>query len=375
MSDDELARRLRHALHREAQAVQPSAEGLTRIRAAIEAGPSRDAAVVPLHGLAEAAGRSRRPRQWVVVAAAAAAVLAITAAGTVLLRPGDPVIAAEIPAGVVQDNLPRPAVEPLPVYFVERQGSRWALVREFEPTTLTEPDQRLQAAVQLAVRGAAVDPDYTSAWRRLGLGGRVTASRSKDLLTVVLPPSLLPAPSGTTGADDLATLARLAVDQLVWTATATTRASLPVAVRADAADQSLLGRLALDGPFHRGDDADDPRAPVWISTLTHGQSLRVGTATISGDATAPVTGGVTWALVHRYPADEPTPAPGQVRPLGSPRGPVGTATLTLDDGSAARPGQRGTWKIRVTLPEPGEYTLVVRQAGGDWQETKEFTVR
>ena len=115
-----------------------------------------------------------------------------------------------------------------------------------------------------------------------------------------------------------------------------------------------------------------------MSTLTHGQLLRVGKATISGDATAPATGGVTWALLRVPVAAEPSPAvPASPAPpaVASPGSADGTATLTLDDGSAAKPGQRGGWKIHVSLTEPGQYTLVVRQAGSDWAETKTFTVR
>jgi len=375
MNDDEVVLRLREALRREADAVQPAPDGLQRIRAAIEAGPERDAAVVPLHGWVGPAGRPRRIRPWFGVAAAAAAVLAISVTAAVLLRPAAPVLTAEIPAGVVQDSLPLPVIEPLPVYFAERQGTKWALVREFEPTTLTDPDQRLRAAVQLAISGTAADPDYTSVWRSLGLTGTVSTSRSKDLITVTLPRQLLPARSALATTDDVATLARLAVDQLVWTATATTRASLPVVVRGTDAGASLLGELALDGRFSRGDDPGDPRAPVSVSTLTHGELLRVGKATISGDATAPALGGVTWALLRVPIVTEPTPDGAASPTVGPSSGSDGAATLTLDDGSAAKPGQRGSWKIHVTLTEPGQYTLVVRQTGSDWAETKTFTVR
>lgn len=175
MSEDlnrDLEGRLRRALAGQAESVCPS-DGLARIRAAI----ADDAATAP--------GRRRRwwrstsgplptllpslPRFGAPLAAAAA-ILALAVLTPALFRLAGPT--PESPAGegpsVVASGVSA-RVEPLPVYFITLGPDSWALTREFQPTTLTDPAERLRAAVRLAVTGAAADQGYTSVWRRLEL--------------------------------------------------------------------------------------------------------------------------------------------------------------------------------------------------------------
>jgi hypothetical protein len=340
--EDETVDLLRGALHREAETVSPSPDGLTRIRAAVGVPPST----------AERFGA----RHWLPVVAAAAAVLGVTTGGLALVNRTTPTTA--VPAAFVTDQPKPPPVAPLPVYFVQKQGSRWALVREFEPTTITDPTRRLQAAVRFAVDGKALDPDYTSVWRHKGLTGEVTTIREGERLSIVLTKDLLGRQSAE--APDPA-LAALAVQQLVWTATAVTQLSVPVEVRGETKNARLLQGLTLDTTFQRTTGAKDGRAPVWISTLAQDQALKVGTATIAGDAVSAGGARVTWTLRHPQ-------APQDADPVAQ-----GTTDLTLIG------GQRGTWRITVPLPSPGRYELAVQQSWPDgsgeaWEDTKTFRV-
>jgi hypothetical protein len=268
------------------------------------------------------------------------------------------------------------------VYFVQKQGTRWALVREFEPTTITDPNRRLQAAVRFAVDGRAMDPDYTSVWRAKGLAGDVTTIREADRLSIVLTSDLLGRESAA--APDPA-LAALAVQQLVWTATAVTQLNVPVEVHGDTTDARLLKGLQLDTTFQRGTGTRDKRAPVWISTLAQDQGLRVGTATISGDAVAVANARVRWTLrrtdepttkdpVAQGTTDLSTIAATAASAVGAPTGASPGAVAV-----PPAPGQRGTWKVTVPLPKAGRYELTVEQpwpdGGGDaWKDTKAFRV-
>jgi hypothetical protein len=374
--DDELASMLRAALRREADTVQPTEDGLARILdAASGTTPPARSVGRPARSTERPARRpSRRglPR-WVPVLAAAAtvAVLAaglgavriglIQAAGLARLTGAAPAGQARTPAG--------PA--PLPVYFVAYQRGRWALVREFEPTTATAADARLSEALRLAVRGQAGDPDLTSVWAVLGLRGDVAGTAGTGVtpggVTVRLSRPLLGAGSlprtTITGAD--VPSAGLAVQQLVWTATAVTGTSDPVELAGPDTVTPLLGSVPLGRAYPRAGGQDDPRAPIWISSISDGQRMVPGPATISGDAMTTTAGSVSWSLI-------------------GPDGTVaesGTATLTHEDGTPARAGERAVWRARMTLPAPGRYQLQVGQTWPDdprdalaWTDTKTLDV-
>lgn len=333
---DPIEARLRRALAQEAVSVRPSTDGLARIRAAIEA----DHAPVP----------SRWSRLWVPLAAAAA-VLAFAVLTPTLLQQN-----RTAPAQVAQDSQsPPPAVvEPLPVYFVAEQQGRWAIVREFQPTTLTDPRQRLEAALRLAVSGRADDADYTSVWRyehlTSALPGALTdavrAEQSSTTVSVTLASELL----GTTA--NTPSLARLAMQQLVWTATATIQEMLPVQVVAASPEAQLFGTLPLQSAFSRSLADGDPRAPVWISSLVDGQAVKVGTAKVTGDAANGTP--VRWTLRRTDGDTETEVATGLATPAS--------------DGTATAAGDRSEWHIELPLAQPGSHILEVTV--GTWTDTK-----
>jgi hypothetical protein len=401
---------LRGVLGREAGAVRPSPGGLARILAAAQAGgdtaaeaaghatasssadvPEGPGAAVPLRKLAtveietlprpagpepgDAAGRRRRirlslprrrssagPARW-VPALAAAAVLAILVGGLGavrlgVIRPPAAIVGGQGVPGKAQAAPP----PPLPVYLAAREQGRWALVREFTATTLTEPADRLTAALRLAVAGHGSDPDLTSVWSAGNLTGDVQGDLTRDEVVIRLSAALLGERQDLPAAARPA-LARLAIQQLVWTATAVAGRDVPVRVEGPAATSVLFNTLALHRGFTRDTATADPRAPVWISSVTDGQPVRPGITVVSGDALMTGTGVITWSL---------TGAGGVLVTSGQQE-------LTRAEGSRqpARPGERAVFQIQLLLPAPGRYVVSVTQlwpGTGDpaltWTDTK-----
>ncbi len=354
MSED-LELRLRRALAAEADTVQPT-DGLHRIRAAIAAGERLGDEDRGLRRLG-----LRLPRSWSPLAAAAA-ILALAVLTPVLFR-----LAAPGPEGVTAVASGGPDLaSPLPVYYVGEQDDRQALVREFHPTTLTSPPDRLQSAVRLAVAGDAADPDYTTAWPT---GTSVETVLDTDAISVQVSGGGLLA-STLTVTPQTEERARLAVDQVVWTATATAQQLLPVRITigdgGSTSDQRLFGALDLNRPFERSLGPDDPRAPVWVSSLVDGERLAVGTATVTGDSAVS--------------AGPPAPASGRwtLERLGQDgwaSETVGSGTLlpVLDAAADTSTASRRAWQITVALSEPGRYLLRVEQDG--WVATTQITVQ
>jgi hypothetical protein len=374
--DDATAALLRGALRRQAENVQPSAGGLARILAAAHrTGPptGRAADTVPSPPRTPSAtsvdrpGRisdtvplTRRPltppgtaderphrlARWAPVLAAAAAVM-IVFSGLGLARPGwvvAPGLDAVVGGAPAVGPSHPPPVEPLPVYLVEHQFGHWALVREFSPTTLTDPLERLSAAVRLAVAGTGADADHTSAWRAVGepasAAAEVTVTRDADGIVVRLPPVLLGTAPTTA---DSAPLAQLAVQQLVWTATATVRTNEQVRIEGPFPGSLLFGADLLGTPVGR--DGPDPRAPVWVASLVDGQRLVPGRAVIQGDAVQTPRGAVAWRLVDESGT--------QLNAGFAPLRPEPAGTLPV--------GGRGVWEVTLQLPAPGRYRFEVRQ--------------
>jgi hypothetical protein len=407
--DDVTAALLRGVLHRQGEAVHPSPDGLARILAAAHgtstpAGPPGDLPgdlrepgasdtplptahrpgrvgdTVPLarQPLTLVGTRGERPRglvRWMPVLSAAAAVMVVFAglgmarAGW-LHNPGLDAVVGRAPA--VGASHPAPA-EPLPVYLTERQNGHWALVREFVPTTLVDPADRLTQAIQLAVAGTGTDPDHSSAWRTAGLrdsaADEVTATSDATGVIVKLPAALL----GTAPKDPgQAPPAQLAVQQLVWTATATTHTTGAVRIAGPTSTAVLFGSYRLGGSTSR--DASD-RAPVSVDSLVDGQRLVAGRAVIQGDAVQTTRGTVAWRLIDAHGV--------QVNGGQAPLRPQ-----TQDQQGQLRIGDRGVWEVALQLPAAGRYRFEVAQPWPgtrnaadpvwlkvDWVDTKTLLVQ
>ncbi len=378
---DPVAAALRQALQAEALQVQPSPDGLLHIREAIGAGVSGgDRRVVWLAG----GGPGRR---WAPVLAAAAVLVAATAAGLVALGgPDDADHTAQpgpaAPTAVASTTGPSPErtatysphptqsatqqpapVSPtdaasgpgLPVYYPGVQGTRIALFREFHATTLSEPAARLQEAVTQALTRRPTDPDYSLPWAP---GSAATTSWTPELITV----DLNAAAAGTGLGSETATVA---VQQLVFTATAAVGSTAPVAITVQGKAVDLFGVLSGAQPFTRGTGADDPRAAVWISSLGQGQSVPRGSLHVSGDGVNVFENTLSWTLTRDGVQ-------------------VGTGPLmpTALGGGVLDTGQRGVWALDFSVTQPGSYELSVEvpdASNGEgsvvWKDTKGFVVR
>ncbi len=393
---------LRGALTREAASVSPSSDALARIRAAVAAERDIEAAVLPLVGRSGGGPvRTWARRAWLPLAAAAAVATLFVASPHL----GGP---APAPTAAPASRPAQPTVAPLPIYFLARSAPsggagaadtgepRWSLVREFVPTGLTDPAVRLDTALRIAVAGRS-DNDYTSVWRYehvtsampADLAGAVDGTSTGTSLIVTLAPTLR---GDTLRGDTVGSrLADLAVQQLLWTATAVAQRSVPVQVRISGeADQSLFGQPLRT--VERTIGAADPRAPVWISSLSEGQTVKVGQLTISGDAVPDRP--VTWTLARldgdaqqivatglARATDEDlaetvisaAAAPAAATPTGS------TATGSTAAGPAAPPvPTRVTWTVTATLPGPGRYLITVEVPSGSgpaWADARTVVVR
>ncbi|HEY6793669.1 MAG TPA: hypothetical protein VI248_03185 [Kineosporiaceae bacterium] len=297
---------------------------------------------------------------------AAAAVLAVLAGGLGGVRLGvfrAPDLAAVVGGWSASGDARPPAPPPLPVYLIAQRQGRWALVREFTPTTLTRPDDRLGAALRFAVAGAGHAPDLASVWSVEHLLGDVRAEVRAAEVVVRLSATLLGESHQPVSGPARPTLARLAVQQLVWTATAVLGRDAPVRVEGPTPTSVLFDTLPLNATFARGTGATDPRAPIWLSSVTDGQQVRAGALQVSGDALTTGTGTISWAL---------TDAAGTVVARGQ-------EVLRRADGSSPPPraGERAVFQIHVTLPARGHYVIAVTQdwpsagdPGATWTDTK-----
>jgi hypothetical protein len=357
-SEESLEQRLRRALVHEADAVRPG-DGWAGIHARIAARPlGTDPNPRPRRLI----GLPTR-RIWTPLAAAAA-ILVLAVAAATLLRTVRP---APVPPATVAG---RPS--PLPVYYLAQQQDRWALVREYLPTELTDPRARLEAALRAAVIGRAADPDYTSAWRRLAVGQDDTAELPRQIrasatatgIQVQMPGYLLTLAPGTPAAEDVDRLAGLARDQLVWTATATAGRTVPVTLTrgpgpTDGPTDRLFGAVPIGVPEARLPDGTDPRAPIWVSSITDGQQVRAGAPiTVRGDADLPLIG-------------VDSPLRWRLETLGDSPATVADGDLWVVDNLS--PPSRSTWEVQLPRLAAGRYVLTVTYLG--WADTKRLDVR
>jgi hypothetical protein len=394
--DDPTAQLLREVLAREADAVRPSPDGLRRIRAEI----ARQPRLLPAR------------RRWArVPVLAAAAVLAVAAAGgTALLRAvTHPSVGTDQVGGQVQPQIDRQEVREaptstLPVYVAGRQNDQTVLFREFRRAPATaDVDTQVASAVTVAMLSAPADPDYV---RLFASSPRPTvrASVTSQSIRLDISPAPRPAP-GVTGEE-----ARVALQQLVWTATAAAAVAAQAAPPGSGANaqpvplggrvvqitldqgsqERFFGQLRIDVPLRReSGTVADPRAKVWITDPAEGSTLVRGTLTADGDAVA-LTDASVFVVLFR----NDVPVRQEAVRLVASEASGGTR--------APQPGQRGIWKITGwDVGTPGRYRLEVSSpgathssAGGEesagkgpvsspassrtvafWSDDKTFTVR
>lgn len=284
--DDPLAARLRAALTSEADMVNPSDDGLQRIRSGMAAGG--------------------RPwwRHPAALAVAAALVLGL-AAGSIaaLLGGNDPeenIVAGEpsvstsasetsAPSSTAAEpteatDSPMPVEGDVYVYYIRDDETGPRLYREQRPNIGMEP---AQAALAMMLGEPALDPDYFSAWP---VGTELLAySVSGDTATVDL--SAFPAAGGQSE--------EVGVQQLVYTVSANDDAVEQVRLLVNGKEPQS-GHADLSEPVTRAAKVD-VQGPIWLLTPSEG-ATEPSTVTITGYGTA-FEGTVSWE-VRRAGSDE-----------------------------------------------------------------------
>lgn len=321
-----------------------------------------------------AVGRRRRPRWAAGVAglAVAATVAAVAFASGIVGAdpdPNDPAAGWSPPPSATPDATPPddasptpddaspthegtpPRLEgPLPVYYVGDTPAGPRLYREFRAPT-TERGDALATAVQMALELAPLDPDYRTPWPA---GLRAGSTYADGLLTVDLTApfvdvELVERPSAMSQDE-----ARMAVQQLIYTAQAAVQERAPVRFLLDGRP---LDRL-LGQPVAEPLAADDPmqvQAPVWIITPQQGDDA-AGSLQVDGRG-AFFEANVSWQVLQGDRV-------------------VKEGFATAQECCALSP-----YSFEVTGLPPGDYVLRVYDADmsggegpGEHEDTKSVTV-
>ncbi|MEP6761873.1 MAG: GerMN domain-containing protein [Sporichthyaceae bacterium] len=256
MTDDTLETRLRRALNTEASMVNPSGDGLSRIRS----------------GIAEEQSTVwwRRP----ALALVAAALIGLAVGGVAVAlgqnddqpndianQTGEPQTTAPAttePAPTSSSSTdPGGSTVDVPVYYVHDDGLALRLYREFHHAAMN-PEGKIGTAVD-QMFGPAVDPDYSSSWP--STTEVLSVTKSGDTATI----DLSAFPSTGAAAEDKA------VQQLVYTVTATDNAVKKVRLLVNGkAPQS--GHSDWSQPVARAPMLD-VQGLIWILTPTQGSKV------------------------------------------------------------------------------------------------------
>lgn len=255
------------------------------------------------------------------------------------------------PPAEEQSAAPAPAsVEAVPVYYVGETTRGPRLFREFHRTEVSGGDT-LDAALAEAVATAPDDPDYRTDWPA---GTSAEGSFDGDTITVTLggdpQDPLRSRPSGMSAAQ-----ARMAVQQLVYTAQAAAQERAPVQflIYGERSD-TLLG-VPVSEPVAQGDPVD-VLAQVWI--IDPGEGAEVSpTFEVSGLAAA-FEATVQWELMK------------------------GDQEIRRGFTTAEQCCTMAPYTFKVRNVPSGEYTLVVHDSDasggegpGPWVDTKTVTVQ
>jgi hypothetical protein len=345
--EHDVERRLRAALEDEARGIAPARrldEILDRAHAAAEAGPRIPRWVLPLTAAAFVAllvgvvWVTRAPGP--TTAPAGTSTASVTSPpGTGPLQTGGTSTGSGDTSGSESPST-SPVAVALPVYFVGpvagAEPARARLYREF--FRLPVQDSTSEAAKALASLQRAMDPAELSdvAGYRDPWAGTLVAriDVAADLITITL------SGPGKDGLD--VEQARLAVQQLVWTAQAAVgRGNIPVTFEVRDGTAMLLGQYAASDRYQRPpkDQWSEDLAPIWVTSPSRDEAIGAGAAvTVSGQASV-FEATVSWSLLR---ADRE----------------VDSGFATASEGA---PG-RGTYEIPLGVLPEGTYTVKVWEA-------------
>jgi len=213
------------------------------------------------------AGR-RSAGRWVPLTVAAAVAVVVVIVGGAWLAQQSGNAPAAGPGSTAQEPTSQPSSDDrrrldVPVYYV---GSTAAGPRLFAEThrVMDASGIELQAAVQEALTGSPLDPDYENPLS--GLGVTATASVKGGQVTVDLSEPLSRPP----GMNEKEAL--LAVQSLVWTAAAAAPGSGPVSFTVDGAPATEVLGIDTSAPVERA-SADSVLSAVSIATPAEGAAV------------------------------------------------------------------------------------------------------
>ncbi|MDN5789912.1 MAG: GerMN domain-containing protein [Micrococcales bacterium] len=291
--------------------------------------PSTAASPTPKTSTRSTPTQSARPTRSASPTSPTSPTAVPTVTGTVA-PPPPPVTVTSRPA-------PEAARVSVPVYYVGARvpGERsLALFREFVTARATKPvnaESKTLAALRQAVAAAPAGSGYVRLWDGVKVQAvHVTPSR----ITVTLS-------SGVTGLD--AERAKLAVQQLVWTAQAAVgRGLIPVGFTLADGSTDVAPGFPASRSYSQptGQAAFDEISMIWITDPARGSVVKAGSAVrVSGVATV-FEGTVQWQLLRS----------GTVAGSGVAKTSIGA------------PG-RGTYSFSTPALTPGSYLLRVYSIG------------
>lgn len=307
--------------------------------------------------------RTRGSRRWLPVVAGAGVATAAVVGGVVAIgQLGND----ETPPGpAASPSLDRELVNASAAYYVGDTPTGPRLFREFHTLSVrTGPGAIEQALGQVDPSGGPDDPDYRTLWPAGSFAG---AAVEDDRITVELAEgAATERPAGVSERE-----AWLGIQQVVYTADAAIRRSLPVAFELDGAPAAEVLGVEVEELVER-DRQYDVLSPVNISDPAEGRVV-TGDWLYAGGTTTEAPREVYWQVEEIVPADEAT-------------GPqIGSATF----GGRARAGAEGSdgpgWRARISLRglPPGEYLLTVAVAStgqasdspASFSDTRTFVIR
>jgi len=292
---DRVERELRQSLATDVRRIQPPDRLDAILGAAHEAGPATG-------------GAGHGARRWLVPVAAAAAVAAVIGGvwaanrgdngqqttppmtNTATTAPSTPTPTSSSPSTSSTSTTSGPAQTAqatLPVYFVGPIGDSkptYKLFREFvrgDVGSGQSAAQKAKAALVLAINAQPYSntDGYLQPWSGQTIGDVQVTSQ---LITVDL------ASAGNPDAAQTQEVRRLAVQELVWTATAAAQQSVPVRFTVNGGSAKLFGSISTDQAFKRPSSSESWRdlAPIWVDSPTRDQVLPAGKpVTVKGQAT------------------------------------------------------------------------------------------
>jgi hypothetical protein len=344
--NDDLERRLREALRREAERITPH--------------DRRTEILAMAHDDSQKVGPARR---WLIPVAAAASVALIgavawgvssgggsqQAAPAVTHRATSTSTAAPTRQSPTQPApVPSPSISPattptgsgagamtqmaLPAYFVgaiSAAGDRFGLYREFVRTAVpvgVTPAQKARAAVAVAMNAQPFTnyEPYLQPWSATSVSNVTVAP---GLITITLSG---PGANGFTAAQT-----KLAVQQLVWTAQAAVgQGTIPVKFVVSDGSQKLFGTYPVSQTYNRPPAAlqYEVLAPIWITSPVRDQVFPTGTSVLATGQSCAFEGTTQWQLKKS----------GNI---------VRSGVTTASSGCPTR----GTWQVKLGALPAGSY--------------------